>query len=82
MKQTLAHLSVKKAYVKEIKQLGKRIKKLRESKGMTQQTLSDLCEVDIRTIQRVEKGEFGLGLHTLFSIADALDVGIIDLFEG
>jgi len=72
---------VKKAYDIEIKKLGKRIKKLRELKGVTQQDLSDLCEVDIRTIQRIEKGEFGSGLHIVYAIADAFKISIAELFN-
>lgn len=48
---------------------------------MTQQTLSDLCEVDVRTIQRIEKGEFGIGLHILFGLADALEVKVTELLK-
>lgn len=46
---------------------------------MTQQTLSDLCNVDIRTIQRIEKGEYGMGLHLLFALSDALEEKVSDL---
>lgn len=81
MNKTLALLSVKKAYSKEIKAVGKRIKKLRIDSGMTQQALSDLCEVDIRTIQRVEKGEHGTGLHIFYAISDAFEIEISELFE-
>lgn len=48
---------------------------------MTQQTLAALCEVDIRTIQRIEKGEFGFGLHLLFALADAFEVELPELFK-
>lgn len=41
---------------------------------MTQQLLSDLCNIDIRTVQRIEKGEYGMGLHLLFAIADAFEI--------
>jgi len=72
---------VQKTYVAELKKLGKKIKNIRESEKMTQQTLSDLCEVDIRTIQRMEKGEFGSGLHILFAIADAFKISASDLLN-
>jgi len=72
---------VEKKYSSEIKQLGKKIKKLRESKKMTQQTLSDLCNIDIRTVQRIEKGEYGMGLHLLFAIADAFEIKKADLLS-
>lgn len=46
---------------------------------MTQQTLADLSELDIRTIQRIEAGEYGIGLHTLFALADSLDIKASEL---
>ena len=72
---------MEKLYTKEIKEVGLKIKNLRESKALTQQGLADLCEVDIRTIQRIEKGEFGFGLHILFAIAEALGVKPGDLLK-
>lgn len=72
---------VQKAYTSEIKQLGKKIKKIRVSKKMTQQTLADLCELDIRTIQRIEAGEYGIGLHTLYALADSLGLKASELLS-
>ena len=72
---------MEKKYSSEIKQLGKKIKKLRGSKKMTQQLLSDLCNIDIRTVQRIEKGEYGMGLHLLFAIADAFEIKKADLLS-
>ncbi len=48
---------------------------------MTQQLLSDLCNIDIRTVQRIEKGEYGMGLHLLFAIADAFEIKKSDLLS-
>ena len=70
-----------KTYSSEIKQLGKKIKKIRLSKNITQQTLADLCDVDIRTIQRIEKGEYGIGLHILLALSDALGTSASDLLK-
>ncbi|MBX3163112.1 MAG: helix-turn-helix transcriptional regulator [Bacteroidetes bacterium] len=72
---------MQKAYASEIKKLGKRIKKLREEKQFSQQELAGFCDVDIRTIQRIEKGEFGTGLHIMFAIADAFEMSISELFN-
>lgn len=72
---------VQKAYNSEIRKLGKRIKKLREEKQISQQTLAGYCDVDIRTIQRIEKGEFGTGLHILFALADAFKISVAELFN-
>ncbi len=71
---TLALLIVQKAYKAEIKQFGKRIKKIRKANSITQTELAGLCDVDIRTIQRIESGEYGVGLHILFALADALEI--------
>jgi transcriptional regulator with XRE-family HTH domain len=73
---------VEKLYTKEIKLVGLRVKKLRESEGITQQTLADLCEVDIRTIQRIERGDFGFSLHILFALAEAFNIKAGDLLIG
>jgi transcriptional regulator with XRE-family HTH domain len=70
---------VQKAYTSEIKQLGKRIKKIRISKKMTQQALADKCELDIRTIQRIEAGQHAIKLNTLYALAEALDCTVADL---
>lgn len=72
---------MQKAYSSEIKRLGEKIKAIRISKNMTQQTLADLCEIDIRTVQRIEKGEFGIGLHILFAIAEAFEFKAYDLLK-
>lgn len=72
---------MQKAYTSEIKRLGKKIKKIRTAKKITQHTLAGLCEVDIRTIQRIEAGEFGMGLHILLALADALETNASDLLK-
>ncbi len=65
---------MRKAYSKQIEQFGSKIKRLRERRGMTQQDLSDKCEIDIRTIQRIEKGKNGVTLQVLLSLAESLDL--------
>lgn len=65
---------MEKAYTEEIKQFGLVVKKLREERGHTQQDLADRCEVDIRTIQRIEKGEYGIGLHIVIGLAVAFEL--------
>lgn len=72
---------MQKAYVAEIKRLGKNVKRIRISKKMTQKALSGLCDVDIRTIQRIEKGEFRFGIHILFAISDAFEIDTAELLK-
>jgi transcriptional regulator with XRE-family HTH domain len=67
-------LNVKKSYERELILIGQRIKEMRISKKMTQSSLASLCDVDIRTIQRIEKGEFNMSLKILFTISDTFNV--------
>lgn len=50
------------------------IKKYRETRGLSKQKLAYESGLDVRTIKTLEKGESGAGLHTLFSLAAALQV--------
>lgn len=58
---------------------GKRIKKLRLDRKLTQTELADLCHVDIRTIQRIEKGQQNISLTLLLSLIGVLCVNVNDL---
>ena len=71
----------KNKYELEIVRLGILIKELRQKESMTQEQLSTLCNVDVRTIQRIEKGEQNISISLLFSIADALKIGSVALIS-
>lgn len=59
---------------KQMKQpiLGKRIQELRKHQGITQEELVGLCNVSVRTIQRIEAGEVTPRPHTIKTILHAL----------
>ena len=59
--------------------VAKKITHYRKLKGITQETLSELCGLNVRTIQRIESGEVDPRLYTLKSIADALEVTLEEL---
>lgn len=61
-------------YELEIVRLGLLIKELRGKEKITQEQLSRLCNVDIRTIQRIEKGKQNITISLLFLIADSLHI--------
>lgn len=65
----------------DLERFGKQVKKLRNAKEFTQQKLADECEVDISTIQRIEKGTLNIGLYLVYVIARALKVEPKELFE-
>jgi transcriptional regulator with XRE-family HTH domain len=53
-------------------ELGIRIFELRVKNSMTQKELADLCNVDIRTIQRIETGEVTPRMYTLKLLSTTL----------
>ena len=72
---------MKKGYKSKLKRLGGRVKQLRIEGKLTQQKLADLCEIDVRTIQRIETGEYEIGLFVLYALADAFGIGLAKLLE-
>lgn len=53
--------------------LGRKIAELRKSKGLTQEELVEMCNVSVRTIQRIETGEVTPRSYTIKTILHALD---------
>lgn len=54
-------------------ELGQRILELRKKKGLTQDELVDLCNINVRTLQRIENGEVTPRSYTIKTILSALD---------
>lgn len=59
--------------------LGKNLKYQRTLKGFTQEELSDISTVGIRTIQRIEKEEVTPHLQTVKLLAESLNIELEDL---
>jgi transcriptional regulator with XRE-family HTH domain len=72
---------VQSSFENDLKQFGTEIKTVRKSKKITQLQLSSLCDVDIRTIQRIEKGEFNPSLRVLIRIANAFEMSLSSLVK-
>ncbi len=53
--------------------LGLKVAELRQQKGLTQERLAELCEISLRTIQRIESGEVDPRAYTLHCLGDALE---------
>ena len=60
-------------------ELGKKIAELRKNKGLTQEELVDVCNLNVRTLQRIESGEVTPRSYTLKIITEALDYNIQEL---
>jgi transcriptional regulator with XRE-family HTH domain len=54
-------------------QLGLKISELRKQKGLTQEELVDQCNINVRTLQRIESGEVSPRSYTVKTILSALD---------
>ena len=63
------------------KSIGKRIKFLRESKGLTQEKLAEKTGLSLDFIGKIEVNINEPGLKSLIKIANALDVHIKELFD-
>ncbi|WP_310993521.1 helix-turn-helix domain-containing protein [Aequorivita marina] len=62
-------------------ELGKKISELRKQKGFTQEELVAQCNINVRTIQRIEAGEVTPRSFTLKTILDALGESLENLEE-
>lgn len=67
---------------KLLKALGKKVKALREAKGLSQYALSDESGISRSQIVRLENGDLNCTIATLLSIAQALEVEVKELVEG
>ena len=60
----------------DYKALGNRIRKIRKSRGFTQEQLAEACELSAAHIGHIERGTRALSIESLISISDVLDVSI------
>jgi transcriptional regulator with XRE-family HTH domain len=59
-------------------EMGKNIKAIRESQGLTLRQLGEMCKLDYGSICRIESGQKNSYLLTLKNIADQLGVDVKD----
>ncbi len=63
-----------------LQKIGKKIKSLREGKGITQQELAALCNFEKSNMSRIEAGRTNITVATLYTISNALEVKIEEMF--
>lgn len=61
-------------------QVGKRIQKLRELQGLSQQDLAAKCNFEKSNMSRLEAGRVNSTLSTIEKVANALNVDVVELF--
>lgn len=62
-----------KNFASNLQCIGSTIKDLRLQKKMTQSHLATLCDIDIRSLQRIEKGQQNISISLLLLIAESLE---------
>jgi transcriptional regulator with XRE-family HTH domain len=63
------------------KKLGKRIKTMREEKGISQQELASLCDFEKSNMSRIEAGRTNPTIGTLLKISYALNINVTVLVD-
>ncbi len=60
---------------------GNNLKKIRQSRGLTQAQLAIDCSFDVSVISRIERGIVNTSLSNLYTIATALNIQVSELFN-
>jgi transcriptional regulator with XRE-family HTH domain len=61
--------------------IGQKISEIRKRKGLSQESLSDLAKINLRTLQRIEKGETEPLGNTLKNLCNVLEINIEDILD-
>jgi transcriptional regulator with XRE-family HTH domain len=61
--------------------IGEKILEIRKRKGLTQENLADLAKINLRTLQRIEKGDTEPQSNTLKSLCNVLEINFEDLID-
>lgn len=61
--------------------IGFKIKELRKAKGLSQEKLANMAQIDRTYLPTIEKGERNISVEVIEKLAKALDVKIKDLFD-
>lgn len=64
-----------------ITSIGKRIKKIRESKNLTQAQLSDMVNMEDSAVRRIEAGRTNPTLKTLCKFCKAFEISLEELIK-
>ena len=74
-------LRVNNSIETELKRIGQKIKGIRLEKKLTQSSLASSCDVDIRTIQLIERGSLNMSLKIFFALSNSLEISPCELLN-
>lgn len=60
---------------------GNRVREIRKEKGLSQETLASLADIDRSYMGHIERGEKNITLTKIYQISEALNVDLIVLFQ-
>lgn len=60
---------------------GRRVRELRKEKGLSQEALAALADIDRSYMGHIERGEKNITLTKIYQISEALSIDISDLFK-
>ena len=59
--------------------IGRRVRKLRKQKKMSQEELAYLIGVSVITVSRIESGQNAMNIQTLIRLSETLDVSLEEI---
>lgn len=72
---------IKKDKTEILKLFGKNLRKVRESKGFTQEQLANELGLEISQISRIERGVINTSIYTLYQISTFFNIDVNELFD-
>lgn len=63
------------------KKIGERIRQIRTKRGLSQEALAHIAELDRTYINSIENGKRNVGIENIEKIATALNVALKDFFD-
>lgn len=70
------------SYEEIIRSISKKIKEIRQSKGLSVQEVAYRCDIERSNLSRLEAGKTNMTIKTLCIICTALNIKLSDLIEG
>ncbi|MBQ9764059.1 MAG: helix-turn-helix transcriptional regulator [Phascolarctobacterium sp.] len=68
-----------KIYLEDIEEIGHVIKKIRQSKNLTQDEVAQLAGIDKKHLRGIEKGKYSVGMSLFLLICEALEVNHFEI---
>jgi transcriptional regulator with XRE-family HTH domain len=81
MSAETAHVELRRSQVHQVLLVGRKIRRLRKERRLTQTELSGRIGIQQSDLSRMEKGEYRVSLDTLFKILAEFDVSIGEFFD-